>query len=95
MIDIEKITDISNCKTLDEFAIHQINMWQKLYEEKCNELFEMKCDRDVALNTLQRSKGKWIKGDMFECDQCHHRMVVGDGAYNYCPNCGAEMEGEQ
>lgn len=42
-----------------------------------------------------RAKGKWIKGDMFECDQCHHRMIVGDGAYNYCPNCGAEMECEE
>lgn len=36
-----------------------------------------------------RPKGEWIKNDMFECDQCHHRMVVGDGAYNYCPNCGS------
>ena len=46
-----------------------------------------------------RPKGKWIKGDMFECDQCHHRMIVGDGAYNYCPNCGAymvaDMRGEE
>lgn len=41
-----------------------------------------------------RPKGEWIKGDMFECDLCHHKMIVGDGAYNYCPNCGADMEGE-
>ena len=42
-----------------------------------------------------RPKGKWIKGDMFECDLCHHKMIVGDGAYNYCPNCGADMRGEE
>lgn len=41
-----------------------------------------------------RPKGKWIKGDMFECDQCHHRMIVGDGAYNYCPECGSDNRAE-
>ena len=43
----------------------------------------------------KRPKGKWIKGDMFECDLCHHKMIVGDGAYNYCPHCGADMRGEE
>lgn len=47
------------------------------------------------IEKLERPKGAWIKDDMFECDQCHHRMIVGDGAYNYCPNCGADMRGKE
>ena len=47
---------------------------------------------DMAIEALDRQKGKWIEGDMLECNQCHHRMIVGGGAYNYCPNCGAKMK---
>lgn len=42
----------------------------------------------------ERPTGKWIKGDMFECSKCHHKMIVGDGAYNFCPNCGSYNGGE-
>ena len=47
---------------------------------------------DMAIEALDRQKGKWIEGDMLECNQCHHRMIVGGGAYNFCPNCGAKMD---
>ena len=49
-----------------------------------------------------RKKGEWIKhiDDLFpaestlECNVCHHEqpLTIDD---NYCPNCGARMEGEK
>ena len=52
----------------------------------------------------ERKKGKWIpefngmfKGGAywFKCSECE-RIVpeVRNGGWNYCPNCGAEMEGQ-
>ena len=37
--------------------------------------------------------GEWIKNDDFTCSACGYHMIVGGGAYNYCPNCGAKMKG--
>ena len=34
---------------------------------------------------------RWIKDDDYVCDYCGYHMIVGGGAYNYCPNCGARM----
>ena len=50
----------------------------------------------------EKPKGKWEKftvmdfarvEDVLKCNQCD--WLNGDNfAYNYCPNCGAEMEGK-
>lgn len=49
-----------------------------------------------------RKKGKWIDimvGDMpaQACDQCNtfYPLAYTGGGHRYCPNCGAEMEGEE
>lgn len=51
----------------------------------------------------ERKKGKWIpvtngRGG-FECDQCHnYAPSYQDGVEwlsGFCPNCGADMRGEQ
>lgn len=38
--------------------------------------------------------GMWEKNDEYTCSLCGYRMVIGDGAYKYCPNCGARMDGD-
>ena len=57
----------------------------------------------------ERKKGKWIAQEdelgeyasgCFECSNCHEVFWVESGTpqdneYNYCPNCGADMRGEQ
>ena len=49
-------------------------------------------------------KGKWhsriySKIEMFVCSECQHEYShdaeTGEQFYNYCPNCGADMRGEQ
>lgn len=44
-----------------------------------------------------RRKGEWIYHDIhFECSKCHCWFVRGYLVhYNYCPNCGADMRGEE
>ena len=54
----------------------------------------------------ERKKGRWIETDdgwdgvYYECSCCKEAFTLIDGTptdnlYNYCPNCGAEMRGEE
>ena len=57
----------------------------------------------------ERKKGKWIYGedeygiDGYHCDKCGffvpwdyaHTFINYIEDYNFCPNCGADMRGEQ
>ena len=53
----------------------------------------------------ERKKGKWIYDNglkQFFCDQCGEPSLTYDDIYiysmdftNFCPNCGADMRGEQ
>lgn len=58
----------------------------------------------------ERKTGKWIKYEkeftesgtyrqikrpVIECSICHEKIAGHIGIMKYCPNCGAEMEGEE
>ena len=48
----------------------------------------------------ERTKGKWILDDLYYpyeyrfCSECG-AQVKRENAWDYCPNCGADMRGEQ
>lgn len=53
---------------------------------------------DLAIKTLERPQGEWIThqtGYLIweECNQCHAQ--VGTVGMNFCPNCGADMRGDE
>lgn len=59
---------------------------------------------DFVTPSAQPKRGKWIKtarwGRVYYCDQCRNYLDfdgvnAGRGSTNYCPNCGADMRGEQ
>ena len=52
-------------------------------------------DRIMTEDVAPVRHGRWEKNDDYTCSLCGYRMVIGDGAYNYCPNCGAKMDGEE
>ena len=59
-----------------------------------NDLFE--CIDDMpTVATVEVVHGRWriidFKGNV-ECSECGHTM---DLEYNYCPNCGAKMDGDE
>lgn len=50
------------------------------------------------LQPAEPNRGKWIyQNGMIKCDQCLRaiRRIDHDGLLNFCPNCGADMRGEQ
>jgi len=44
-------------------------------------------------------RGKWIPTkheNIFTCSECAHEFaLIPSSAFNYCPNCGSSMEGEE
>ena len=36
-----------------------------------------------------------VEYDYWFCDNCGYRVEKGQPMYNFCPNCGADMRGEQ
>lgn len=61
-------------------------------------------DAIKALPSAQRKKGHWIHigCGCFECDQCSelvstnvYRTEKASDSFKFCPNCGADMRGEQ
>lgn len=63
---------------------------------------------DVAIEALEAQKmgewkeykPSWLKNDgqpaFMICSKCNHIVINNDSAHwNFCPNCGADMRGEE
>ena len=55
---------------------------------------------DNAIKLLRRPKGKWrtsrVHGGIVKCDFCGFQWGSNEGRkFNFCPNCGADMRGEE
>lgn len=75
--------------------------WVPVYEAVLLELIEKAKANDPE---SMRPKGRWIDtGESYEdehcrynywaCSVCENRIAGRYGLHNYCPNCGAKMEG--
>ena len=46
-----------------------------------------------TVDAVEVVHGEWIGHEGYEeCNLCHHKFRF---KYNYCPNCGAKMDGER
>lgn len=57
--------------------------------------------RDVpAADVAPVRHGRWIEqeqytfGVMYDCSICNNRILDNGHSWNYCPNCGARMDGD-
>lgn len=53
-----------------------------------------------TLDVQEVKHGKWIwQGSISEgcwvCSECEHKFYQGYGNENYCPHCGAKMDGKE
>lgn len=57
----------------------------------------------LDLPSAERKKGEWLEHyshedgerDGVECSKCRTHYYFGGQLMNFCPNCGAEMRGEE
>ncbi len=86
-------------------AIDALNELSEHYTEKGREWhphinFVIDTINELPSAESERKKGNWVGIDdepctVFECDVCGYTWEDIDGdTPNYCPNCGAEMKGE-
>ena len=69
----------------------------------CETIVEKRLSKKELENILRKGmqalkKGKWrekyIGGCMYDvCSECGQKITTGYFKFNYCPNCGAEMQG--
>ena len=52
--------------------------------------------KELPSTQAERKSGRWIEEPncWYRCSQCgkHFTSILGHMGYNFCPNCGAEME---
>lgn len=83
-----------------EDAIKAINARSDWYQVTCNgkQIAVMLMAKDVnemleKVPSADRPQGKWIDdGGIEKCNQCGERKEFPH--WNFCPNCGADMRGE-
>ena len=75
-------------------------------ETTVRHIFEMNKGVYTAADVVERKRGKWIDRDdvhygwnTWQCSVCGDEFILEEGTpdvngYNFCPNCGADMRGE-
>ena len=58
-------------------------------------------DKAPTVDAVEVVHGRWEKAEyhgFLRCDQCKDVYIneewLADGKWNYCPNCGAKMDGD-
>lgn len=82
-LSMELMNEVLNAYAKADFRFaHALNVFQGLI--------------DKAPTVEERKHGHWInpKAWHVECSEYHHVLEFICDVKNYCPNCGAKMEGE-
>lgn len=77
-----------------------LNLPQSIERNLCGEIVERSIDvKDIEslepADVVQVVHGRWIDADFcgqYECSECGNNAV---DLYDFCPNCGAKMDGDE
>lgn len=86
-----------------------LEILRHIFNTCCAECISKKCEGcelealDMAIEALDRQKGEWANipiGNLKQCSNCGYicTPILADqteNIYNFCPNCGADMRGEE
>lgn len=83
LIDADAYTEkYECCGYLDEISVKRFN------------------EITPTIHAVERKKGKWIGKPIagyctVRCSVCKNVFLENNGRWNFCPDCGADMRGEQ
>ena len=94
-------------RAIDAYAL-AVQIRDNVFRDFTDEFWGvMQCIREAPIIESERKTGKWsmefspayMGGAYCECSQCNYKFAVGayfePDEWDYCPNCGAKMEGEK
>jgi len=66
---------------------------------QCRKYAQKEIKKIPAADVAHVRHGRWRLysplTDTYECDKCGYQVIDESFRTNYCPNCGAKMEGEE
>lgn len=102
-----KVQDISSKDLSIDFAEPKVILVQSIIRQMIRKVLDI-IEKELSYAQPKRKTGKWnfIGDNMFECTSCGvaYTTMQLNGLRNYdtdpyapkfCPNCGADMRGEQ
>lgn len=92
LIDADTLKYMLQAISYDDWNQGVSTTWANAYAEFADMV------EDMPTIEPERKTGKWIrhcKLGVWECDQCGTQFKFPFKHHYYCPNCGADMRGEQ
>lgn len=72
---------------------HSCYDWKNDNCDGCN-IFQAYCEGATRAKETKRKNGEWYRKYAFQLWRCSVCEYESDGKTNYCPNCGANMRGD-
>ena len=72
-------------------------LWKVLKNEECDcEVFLWALHNAPTVDAVEVVHGRWVKrSNEMKCSVCKFIYYSNNDHFNYCPNCGAKMDGER
>ena len=84
---------------MDEYIERELAIEALSRGEGCGNVCRRAIERILAADVAPVRHGQWVEkekytfGIMYDCSLCENRILDNGHPWNYCPNCGAKMDG--
>ena len=86
---ISRVETLATLNAMMRVDSDNVNVYSKVFSQI----------KDAPMVVPSRETGKWVAADddenimfaVYKCSRCGN--ILGSSPHNYCPNCGARMEG--
>lgn len=84
---------------MDEYIERELAIEALSRGEGCGNVCRRAIERILSADVAPVRHGRWIEkekytfGIMYDCSLCENRILDNGHSWNYCPHCGAKMDG--
>ena len=84
---------------MDEYIERELAIEALSRGDGCGNVCRRAIERILSADVAPVRHGRWIEkekytfGIMYDCSLCENRILDNGHSWNYCPNCGAKMDG--
>ena len=84
---------------MDEYIERELAIEALSRGDGCGNVCRRAIERILSADVAPVRHGRWIEkgkytfGIMYDCSLCENRILDNGHSWNYCPHCGAKMDG--